>query len=159
MSLDIVPIIATTPLIQTAVEAKTFDTWFLKDFRLVGNQERKFDIEVFWTLGRLYEITKEVSVEKLVEKTVSKPKIDSVTGIPILDENGIPIMENTVETVTETVMENVTSMSFELSPTNKNVYIRDILSNDCLIKHPEISKIMPEFLNALETIGKREGAL
>ena len=111
--LTIIPIIATNPLIQNAVEAKIFDTWFLTDFRLVANQDRKFDIEAFWTLGRLYKTTKET----------------------------------------------VTSISHELTSTQKNVYIQDILSNYILTKYPEIATIMPLFLNALETIGKKEGSL
>jgi hypothetical protein len=158
MPIEIPPVVATNPVVQSPVEAKTFDTWFLTDFRLVATPERKFDAEVFWALGRIITLTQEVPVEKTVEKTVSKPKLDE-TGSPVLDENGEPVMEDVVETVTETVMETVTTNSSELSDTRRNCYVRDLLGDAQLAKHPEILQVLPGFLSALEAISKREGSI
>jgi hypothetical protein len=110
-------------------------------------------------LGRLFSTSREVPVEKTVGKTVSKAKIDPDTGATVLDENSNPVMEDVVETTIEIVMETVTSASSELSSTRRNVYVRDILSDAVLTKHPEIAQILPGFLSALEAVGRREGTL
>ena len=159
MPIEIPPVVATNPVVQNPVEAKTFDTWFLTDFRLVATPERKFDAEVFWALGRIYNITEEVPVEKTVETTVQKPKVDPVTKEPVLDENGQPVMEDVIEITTETVMETITVQKSELSDTRRNCYVRDLLGDAQLAKHPEILQVLPGFLSALEAISKREGSI
>ena len=158
MPVEIPPVVATNPVVQNPVEAKTFDTWFLTDFRLVSTPDRKFDAEVFWALGRIITNTEEVPVEKQVERTVSRPKVNEL-GEPVLDENGQPVMEDVVETVTETVMETLTTNSSELSDTRRNCYVRDLLGDAQLAKHPEIIQVLPGFLSALEAISKREGSI
>jgi hypothetical protein len=158
MPVEIPPVVATNPVIQNPIEAKTFNTWFLTDFRLVSTPDRKFDAEVFWALGRILTQTEEVPVEKQVEKTVSKPKVDE-NGQPVVDADGKPVMEDVVETVTETVMESVTTNSSELSDTRRNCYVRDLLGDAQLAKHPEIIQVLPGFLSALEAISKREGSI
>jgi hypothetical protein len=158
MPVEIPPVVATNPVIQNPVEEKIFDTWFLTDFRLVSTPDRKFDAEVFWALGRIITNTEEVPVEKQVERTVSRPKVDE-NGNPVLDENGQPVMEDVVETVTETVMEAVTTNSSEFSDTRRNCYVRDLLGDAQLAKHPEIIQVLPGFLSALEAISKREGSI
>lgn len=158
MPVEIPPVVATSPVVKEPVEAKTFDTWFLTDFRLVSTPDRKFDAEVFWALGRIITTTQEVPVEKQVEKTVSKPKLDE-NGMPVVDEEGKPVMEDVVETVTEVVMETVTTNSSELSDTRRNCYVRDLLGDAQLTKHPEIIQVLPGFLSALEAISKREGSI
>jgi hypothetical protein len=130
----------------------------LTDFRLVATPERKFDAEVFWALGRIVSKTEDTPVEKQVERTVSRPKVDE-NGNPVLDENGQPVMEDVVETVTETVMEAVTTNSSEFSDTRRNCYVRDLLGGAQLTKHPEIIQVLPGFLSALEAISKREGSI
>lgn len=158
MPVEIPPVVATNPVIQNPIEAKTFNTWFLTDFRLVSTPDRKFDAEVFWALGRILTQTEEVPVEKQVEKTVSKPKVDE-NGQSVVDADGKPVMEDVVETVTETVMESVTTNSSELSDTRRNCYVRDLLGDAQLAKHPEIIQVLPGFLSALEAISKREGSI
>jgi hypothetical protein len=158
MPVDIPVVTATSPVVQQPVEAKTFDTWFLTDFRLVATPDRKFDAEVFWALGRILTSTQEVPVERQVEQTVSRPKVNEL-GDPVLDENGQPVMEDVVETVTETVMETVTTNSSELSDVRRNCYVRDLLGDAQLAKHPEIIQVLPGFLTALEAISKREGSI
>ena len=158
MPVEIPPVVATNPVIQNPIEATTFNTWFLTDFRLVSTPDRKFDAEVFWALGRILTQTEEVPVEKQVEKTVSKPKVDE-NGQPVVDADGKPVMEDVVETVTETVMESVTTNSSELSDTRRNCYVRDLLGDAQLAKHPEIIQVLPGFLSALEAISKREGSI
>ncbi len=158
MPVDIPVVAATSPVVQQPVEAKTFDTWFLTDFRLVATPDRKFDAEVFWALGRILTSTQEVPVERQVEQTVSRPKVNEL-GDPVLDENGQPVMEDVVETVTETVMETVTTNSSELSDVRRNCYVRDLLGDAQLAKHPEIIQVLPGFLSALEAISKREGSI
>ena len=158
MPVDISVVTATSPVVQQPVEAKTFDTWFLTDFRLVATPDRKFDAEVFWALGRILTSTQEVPVERQVEQTVSRPKVNEL-GDPVLDENGQPVMEDVVETVTETVMETVTTNSSELSDVRRNCYVRDLLGDAQLAKHPEIIQVLPGFLTALEAISKREGSI
>jgi hypothetical protein len=158
MPVDIPVVAATNPVVQQPVEAKTFNTWFLTDFRLVSTPDRKFDAEVFWVLGRIVTKTEEVPVEKQVEKTVSKPKLDE-NGQPVVDADGKPVMEDVVEIVTETVMESVTTNSSELSDVRRNCYVRDLLGDAQLAKHPEIIQVLPGFLSALEAISKREGSI
>lgn len=158
MPVEIPLVVATNPVVQTPVEAKTFDTWFLTDFRLVATPERKFDAEVFWVLGRLVSKTEDIPVEKQVEKTVSKPKVDE-NGVIVRDENNEVVMEDVLETVTEVVIEPVTTVSSEFSDTRKNCYVRDLLSDGMLMRHPEIAQVLPGFLSALEAISKREGAI
>ena len=97
-------------------------------------------------------------VERQVEQTVSRPKVNEL-GDPVLDENGQPVMEDVVETVTETVMETVTTNSSELSDVRRNCYVRDLLGDAQLAKHPEIIQVLPGFLSALEAISKREGSI
>lgn len=158
MPVEIPVVAASSPLVQQPVEAKTFDTWFLTDFRLVATPDRKFDAEVFWVLGRIVSKTEDTPVEKQVEKTVSKPKVDE-NGAPVVDENGEPVMEDVVETVTEVVIEPVTTYSSELSDTRKSCYVRDLLSDTVLTRHPEIAQVLPGFLSALEAVSKREGVI
>jgi hypothetical protein len=158
MPVEIPVVVATSPVVQQPVETKTFDTWFLTDFRLVSTPDRKFDAEVFWCLGRIITSSQEVPVERQVEQTVSRPKVNEA-GDTVLDENGQPVMEDVVETVTETVMESVTSNSSELSNLQRNCYVRDLLSDAQLAKHPEIIQVLPGFLTALEAISKREGSI
>lgn len=51
--MDIQPIAAANPITTTPIPAKTYDTWFLTDFRLSATSDRKFAAEVFWQLGKL----------------------------------------------------------------------------------------------------------
>jgi len=51
--MDIQPIISSNPVTTDPVPAKTYDTWFLTNFRLSATGDRKFVAEVFWQLGKL----------------------------------------------------------------------------------------------------------
>lgn len=158
MSIEIVPVVATNPVVRESIAEKTFDTWFLTDFRLVATPDRKFDSEVFWTLGRLINGTKEVPVEKEFERTVEQVKVDE-NGVPVVGEDGNPVMETVVEKYIETVMETVPTQTSELSDVRKSCYVRDLLGDEQLARHPEILQVLPSFLGALEAISKREGII
>lgn len=71
MPVEITPITATNPVVTEAVAAKTFDTWFLTDFRLVSNQNREFDAESFWRLGRYKEDGTPEFTDKVVVSRVA----------------------------------------------------------------------------------------
>lgn len=51
--MNIQPIVSTNPIVTDPVPAKTYNTWFLTDFRLSATADRKFVAEVFWQLGKL----------------------------------------------------------------------------------------------------------
>lgn len=51
--MNIQPIIAQTPLITETVEGKTYDTWFLTDFKLYAKPDRTFNANVSWRLGKI----------------------------------------------------------------------------------------------------------
>jgi len=51
--MDIQPIVSSNPVTIDPVPAKTYDTWFLTNFRLSATGDRKFVAEVFWQLGKL----------------------------------------------------------------------------------------------------------
>ncbi len=88
MSVQIVPITSATPQVIQATEAKTYDTWFLKDFHLYSTVDRTFNAKVLWTLGKLNsDGTSELSnktgfcfIENLLSDTAlaENPEIASV---------------------------------------------------------------------------------
>ena len=51
--MDIQPIVSTNPVTTVPVPEKVYDTWFLSDFRLSATTDRKFQAEIFWTLGKI----------------------------------------------------------------------------------------------------------
>lgn len=88
MPLQIVPITSATPQVIQATEAKTYDTWFLKDFHLYSTTDRTFNAKVLWTLGKLNDDgTSELSnrtgfcyIENLLSETAltDNPEIAAV---------------------------------------------------------------------------------
>jgi hypothetical protein len=55
MSINIQPIVSTTPVTTETVASKTYDTWFLTDFSLYAKPDRTFNAKVSWKLGKLNE--------------------------------------------------------------------------------------------------------
>lgn len=53
MPVQITPIVSATPVVVEAVTAKTYDTWFLKDFQLYSTPQRTFNAKVLWSLGKI----------------------------------------------------------------------------------------------------------
>lgn len=159
MSIEIPPIAATNPIVVQPVAEKTFDTWFLTDFRLVASPDRRFDVEAFWALGRLYNVTEQVTTEQPVTREVTRQKTNPETGLPEVDAEGNPVMETVSETTIETVTSDVTVTKSELSDRRSNCYVRDLLSTEVITKHPEIAAVLPEFLNAITAVSRREGSI
>ena len=91
MSVSINPVLATNSITKPAVESKVFDTWFIDDFRLQADSERKFNACVVWKLGKLSttngittaelsEITKTVELKDILGEdfVLENPEIASV---------------------------------------------------------------------------------
>lgn len=174
MPVEIPPITASSPIVVPPIGEKVFGTWFLTDFRLVATPERKFDAEVFWQLGRLYDVDVEVSTQVpreegvvdgegnpvMIEKRDPETNeiiyvVDPETGLP----TEVPEMVQQTQTVYDTVVTTETQQRSELTDTRRTAYVRDILSDAFLVANPEIAAILPGFLGSLIAISQRQGAI
>lgn len=55
MAISIPVVASATPVTTEVIAAKTYDTWFLKDFHLYATQDRTFHAKVEWLLGKINE--------------------------------------------------------------------------------------------------------
>jgi len=62
--------------------------------------------------------------------------------------------------VKETVDGVETTVGYETNPAARTNYIvRDLFNPEVLVQHPEIAVLLPQFMPALEAVGKRLGVL
>jgi hypothetical protein len=60
----------------------------------------------------------------------------------------------------ETIDGVETVVGYETNPaTRTNYIVRDLFNPEVLSQHPEIASLMPQFMPALEAVGKRLGVL
>lgn len=82
MPISIPPIVSNSPVIVNATETKTYDTWFLKDFQLYANSQRKFNAKVSWVLGK---VNADGSSE--LSSTTGFTLLENILGDQCLQEN------------------------------------------------------------------------